>query len=656
MSTSGGVIASANPFAAALKAIRPVGAGYGYASDGVAAGAFQAGDLAGKTGPGSGAIAWANAQGFTTLILDPYNIWTVYGMATSANVGMYGNLGSTLQLGGFHGEKTTTIVQLAANAALPLTFINILTMTATGGTFTLSLSGIGATGNLTVNAGPVYPSAAVVQAALNALTGTTFNRVYLTGAVYTIELDPALPTATLLTVNTGALTGGTAVVSAPLTNPYYMLVDNATGGTNHTFFDFTMDGNAANQPASTAYEYGNLLLHDGNNQVAPQLNRVDSRGFKGSANIPPHETQGINFYQTNGGGMTDCEVDGQRSRSALGVGTNISTGPFVFLRCWFHDCLTSHNFSAYQGLTAPITFINCVSSGAGSGGAASSTSGVNINCEESAGTEGSGGEIIVINSTLFGSNRADMRFFLTSNPSRRSHRIINSVLYGSPVGVQCQGTQTNSPSFEGGTVVASMSAGLGPVTGSTDPFPDAGMAATYMPNGVIAESISRARGYINTAVTIPSGTSFAQMVVLQAGVPVNFLSFTAVAASVGTTHRWFALCDSNMVQLATTADDTGSGEWAAHIEKKLAIATIASGAAARFVPGYSGVYYYVCVQVATTPATIEGGGSANATSLALAPATAGTSTAALTTPPAFPFTFAAIVATGNKLNGRVTVS
>jgi hypothetical protein len=86
--------------------------------------------------------------------------------------------------------------------------IQTLTMTASGGTFTLSYKGQ-TTSSLAYNA-----NAATVQAALEALStiGAGKATVSLSGSVYTITLAASLGVHDALTVAVGSLTGGSATL------------------------------------------------------------------------------------------------------------------------------------------------------------------------------------------------------------------------------------------------------------------------------------------------------------------------------------------------------------------------------------------------------------------------------------------------------------
>lgn len=130
---------------------------------------------------------------------------------------------------------------------------------------------------------------------------------------------------------------------------------------------------------------------------------------------------------------------------------------------------------------------------------------------------------------------------------------------------------------------------------------------------------------------------------LPKGLVVKNITFEAGSVGITTaTHWWFSLHDSARVMLAVTADQVAAA-WAATTRKTLAIATVASGAASRFVTTYDGLYYFgLMVAAATLP-------NLNAVGLATSvggdvPILNGTADAAQTTPPAFPFTAAALTA------------
>lgn len=448
---------------ARLALIKPSGTGYGYYTDWQASGSFT------TNGDGNAFIAWLIANSYTMGVVPPFVTVDMTGCATSPDSGLQGNLGSTLALRGYHGMAAVTKIRLKANTAPPLTMGPQLTVTATGGTFTLSLSGIGTTAaSATITSNPAgLPSAASIQTLLNNLTGTTGNRVYLNSNIYTIYIDQALALTTTLTVNTGSLTGGSATVATQGTNPFYMLVSNAT--TSLTFSDLTFDGNSANQNASTSYEYGLIICHDTTFASIPTFDRCIFKGFKGSGNVPVHETQGVNFYKTGGFIMRDCDVDGGKALSALGVGANLCQGPGLILRTKIHGCLTSHAFSMYTQTGGAVVAIACEFYDNGSGAAGSGTAGVNWNCEESSGA----GFFVLIDCDLHGSNWADIRILETSNPTMTTHRLIGTTCYLSPISVVGAGNQVNLPSMEGGSVLASNSTSVtsGTITDTYPPSP-----------------------------------------------------------------------------------------------------------------------------------------------------------------------------------------
>lgn len=85
--------------------------------------------------------------------------------------------------------------------------ITTLTITATGGTYTLTVNGA-TTGALAFNA-----NAAAIDAAVEALAGVGAGKVTVTGAgPFSLAFDPTLGDVTV-TVATGALTGGTATIA-----------------------------------------------------------------------------------------------------------------------------------------------------------------------------------------------------------------------------------------------------------------------------------------------------------------------------------------------------------------------------------------------------------------------------------------------------------
>lgn len=175
-----------------------------------------------------------------------------------------------------------------------------------------------------------------------------------------------------------------------------------------------------------------------------------------------------------------------------------------------------------------------------------------------------------------------------------------------------------------------------------------GVASQYAPTALPYESgAGRASGFNASGVTPTGGTLTMVGVWLPAGYPVGHLAFSSGSvAAVTPTHWWFSLHDSSRVMLAVTADQTSTA-WAATTVKSLAVATIASGAAASFTTTYSGIHYVGFMMTAGTLVNLVNVAINNTLATTQTPALVGISSASLTTPPAFPFTAAALTATSS---------
>jgi len=180
-------------------------------------------------------------------------------------------------------------------------------------------------------------------------------------------------------------------------------------------------------------------------------------------------------------------------------------------------------------------------------------------------------------------------------------------------------------------------------------------AASLVSTGTLGESIPR-YGQMNSAVSLSSGTLLMTALYLPAGVTVGHLATASGGATFsGPTHWWFALYDNNLVQLATTADQTNTA-WASNTYKTLAVATIASGASATFTTTYTGLYYFgVAATWSSTGPNIMGLVQSSAALTTLPPVIAGTSDTGLTTPPSFPHTATAITPGANVTYGQALV-
>jgi hypothetical protein len=168
-----------------------------------------------------------------------------------------------------------------------------------------------------------------------------------------------------------------------------------------------------------------------------------------------------------------------------------------------------------------------------------------------------------------------------------------------------------------------------------------------MPTGVIAESAWRGNCSNNTGAGLASGTLEMVSIWLPAG-PIGHLGlYTGATAAVTPTHSWLALFDATRVMLAVTAD-AGSAAIPANTLLSYAIATIASGSSTTYTVPAEGMYYVGWLVVASTVPSLYGlAAPAGNGPMIAAPALAGGSSTGQTTPPAFPFTAAAITAAAN---------
>lgn len=181
-------------------------------------------------------------------------------------------------------------------------------------------------------------------------------------------------------------------------------------------------------------------------------------------------------------------------------------------------------------------------------------------------------------------------------------------------------------------------------------------------SGVLGETIPRNANQASNG-TITSGVIYLQQIWLFAGDIVSNIGWKSgtTAFTRGSnldSHLWFALFDSSRVMVACTADDT-SGAWGASAIKTLAIANIASGASATYTVPASAMYYLGVMAMMGTggsPAVpnIAAANHLDGVTNTSAPILEGSSTTGQTTAPAFPFTAAALTATGSNKYGRVT--
>ena len=183
--------------------------------------------------------------------------------------------------------------------------------------------------------------------------------------------------------------------------------------------------------------------------------------------------------------------------------------------------------------------------------------------------------------------------------------------------------------------------------------------AAFVPSQYLQPSASLYETYprwsITGSFTTVSGVLRMAAIALPSNLTIGHLVFMGGAtAASGQTHWWFGLYDNNLVQLATTADQT-SGAWNTNAVNTLAIATIASGASTTFTTTYSGLHYLGFMMAATTVPSLNGqAGGGVVQALGLATALVGTSDTGQTTPPAFPHTATALTTSqANYLYGYV---
>lgn len=182
-------------------------------------------------------------------------------------------------------------------------------------------------------------------------------------------------------------------------------------------------------------------------------------------------------------------------------------------------------------------------------------------------------------------------------------------------------------------------------------FSELGRDYYMRPSTVLGETFSRL-GQVNTAFSLASGTLQLTAMYLPANAVVGHLETSSASSSISSpTHWWFSLLDSNLAQLAVTADQTTTA-WALNTYKSLAVATIASGASATFTTTYGGLYYFgIMAAWSSSGNNIMGVSHTGIGLTSRAPVLCGASDTGLTTPPAFPYTAGAITAGVNPLYG-----
>lgn len=178
--------------------------------------------------------------------------------------------------------------------------------------------------------------------------------------------------------------------------------------------------------------------------------------------------------------------------------------------------------------------------------------------------------------------------------------------------------------------------------------------AYFAVSGLRYETISRRD--IAASITMTSGTLYMMGIGLPKGVTLNNIYVAFGTAESGGTHAWAALFNSSRVMLARSADNTGATFITANTVKTFPIAQLAGGAGTSFTTTYDGEHYIgVMVTASTTMPTLRGVtalvGFVDAGMGAVA--LCGPSSTGQTTPPAFPFTAAALTATATEFYAGV---
>lgn len=173
-------------------------------------------------------------------------------------------------------------------------------------------------------------------------------------------------------------------------------------------------------------------------------------------------------------------------------------------------------------------------------------------------------------------------------------------------------------------------------------FPYPGRAPTS-PALAKRETFGRAGRAISSLATGTTGVLTLFGIELPKGLVVNNITFESGSVALATpTHWWYGLFNLNRVALALTADQA-TAAWAATTRKPLPVATTAGGGATNFVTTYQGLHYLGLMVAATTLPNLAGVGLATVIG-GDPPILCGTADTGLTTPPAFPFTAAALTA------------
>lgn len=202
------------------------------------------------------------------------------------------------------------------------------------------------------------------------------------------------------------------------------------------------------------------------------------------------------------------------------------------------------------------------------------------------------------------------------------HGLTGSVVGTTDIQTMSGKTFTDTPSIGGGLSVQPQ--GLSMLSGSAD-------------------YVSCPRWALTAAFAPTSGTLYMTAVELPAGLTItNLYIGTDSTSPASQTHAWLALFNSSRQMLAVTADK-GSTAFPTTTWNTAAIATIASGAASSFTTTYAGLHYVGFLQTASTMNSLQSASSLRGQADAgQGPAISGPSSTGQTTPPAFPFTAAAI--------------
>lgn len=164
--------------------------------------------------------------------------------------------------------------------------------------------------------------------------------------------------------------------------------------------------------------------------------------------------------------------------------------------------------------------------------------------------------------------------------------------------------------------------------------------ASLMPTGALVETVPREEATTNGNM-LTSGRLQMVAIGLWAGLTITSISFVSstTALSAGT-NQWFGLFNSSREALRLTVDDTTTA-WAARSVKTLALTS-------QYVVPTTGLYYLGVMVAATTVPTLACNPLLHADIGQIAPILTGSSTTTLTTPPALPFTAAAINSNLNR--------